>query len=139
MKKLELMSAIAAVLGSYLAPELSHAANSDGQAATFTTFYDRTTFLNSLPGPPTDSEDFEGFSLGANLQGVEFITGVNVTSNALGGRSLWSLRIPKLVCIRWHYTEWTAGPLLRCPCFEFLASQSDLRLLALIPGRPDPA
>src|SRR5688572_19642431 len=84
MKKLVLMSVIAAVHGSYVASERSHAANSDGQAASFTTFFDRTTFLNSLPGPPTDSEDFEGFSLGANLQGVEFITGVNVTSNALG-------------------------------------------------------
>ncbi len=75
MRKLILMHVVATAAGLYLTAGSS-------LAATFTTFNDRTLFLNSLLGPPIDTEDFEGFAVGTDLDGVDFITGVNVTSNA---------------------------------------------------------
>jgi len=76
MRKSFFGKAGAAALGTFLMAASS-------LAAGYNTFNDRTAFLNSLLGPPIDTENFEGFAAGTDLNGVDFIPGVNVTSNAL--------------------------------------------------------
>ena len=75
MRKTIVRSIVATAAGLYLMTGSLLAAN-------FNTFNDRMTFLNSLLGPPIDTEDFEGFAAGTDLDGVNFIADINVTSNA---------------------------------------------------------
>jgi len=50
-------------------------------AANYTQYFNFSSFENSLGGASYTMEDFEGYSHGDNLNGVEFLPGVNVTSN----------------------------------------------------------
>ncbi len=50
-------------------------------AATYTLYNDFTGFQSALGGASYTMEDFEGYSDGDNLNGVEFLPGVKVTSN----------------------------------------------------------
>jgi hypothetical protein len=50
-------------------------------AATYTIYSDFATFQASLGGASLLTQNFEGYSNGTDLYGVDFIPGVNVTSN----------------------------------------------------------
>lgn len=52
-------------------------------AATFTKFDNFAVYEAGLGGLPLETQDFEGFVPGTNLNNVEFLPGVSVTSNML--------------------------------------------------------
>jgi hypothetical protein len=50
-------------------------------AATFTKFDNFAAYEAALAGLPLNTQDFEGFAPGDNLNNVEFLPGISVTSN----------------------------------------------------------
>jgi hypothetical protein len=50
-------------------------------AATFTKFDNFSAYEAGLGGVPLNKQDFEGFAHGDNLNNVEFLPGISVTSN----------------------------------------------------------
>ena len=52
-------------------------------AATFDLYNDRADFITALGAVPILEQDFEGFSDGDDMNGVEFLPGISATTNLL--------------------------------------------------------
>jgi PEP-CTERM motif len=51
------------------------------QAVTATLYGTQASFLGALGGPPTASQNFDGFAVGTNLAGVQVLPGVTMSTN----------------------------------------------------------
>lgn len=60
---------------------LALVAASGAQAANVTLFGDRTAFMSAIGASPVVTQDFESFSAGTNLSGVEILPGVTAATN----------------------------------------------------------
>jgi PEP-CTERM motif len=75
MSKLTLFMRATAV-AAWLAGALGSA-----QAVTATLYGTQADFLAALGGPPTATQNFEGFAVGTNLAGVQLMPGVTMSTN----------------------------------------------------------
>ncbi len=74
-------AAVKGALKGALAAALLASSLGTALAATVTLFGDRATFLTSIAGSPTLTQDFEGMAAGTNLVGVQVLPMVTVSTN----------------------------------------------------------